>query len=160
MILGEVPGRYILYDFRTYLLFDVSNPLGEVTVVPPPPGSSYQFAVLGALVAKMGYRVRLLNMPTCRKTTISRVLSNARGELLYVGYAHRLAYAGPGAVVNPEELNLENVRRVARGNVTYRVMWQKCLGGETYQREVVSLGRLPEALGMLEVWLAERFGRR
>jgi hypothetical protein len=87
-------------------------------------------------------------------------LSNARGELLYVGYAHRLAYAGPGAVVNPEELNLENVRRVARGNVTYRVMWQRCLGGETYQREVVSLGRLPEALGMLEVWLAERLGRR
>jgi hypothetical protein len=160
MILGEASERYVLHDFYTYLLFDIPNPLGEVAVVPPPPGSSYQFAVLGALIAKMGYRARVLNMPTCRRATIMRVLSHARGELLYVGYAHRLAYAGPGAVVNQEEPTLENVRRVAKGNVSYRVMWQRCLGGETYQREVVNLGRLPEALGMVEVWLAERLGRR
>jgi len=160
MILGELPERYVLYDFDTHLFFDVPNPLGEVTVVPPPPGSSYQFAVLGALVAKMGYRARVLNMSTCRRATIARILSNARGELLYVGYAHRLAYAGPGAVVNQEELSPESVKRVARGNVKYRVMWQRCLSGETHQREVVSLGRLPEALGMIEIWLAERLGRR
>ncbi len=160
MILGEVPERYVLHDFHTYLLFEVPSPLGEVTVVPPPPGSSYQFAVLGALIAKMGYRARVLNMSTCRRASMMRVLSHARGELLYVGYAHSLAYAGPGAVVNQEEPTLENVRRVARGNVKYRVMWQRCLGGETYQREVVNLGHLPETLGVVEVWLAERFGRR
>lgn len=28
MILGEVPGGYVLRDFYTYLLFDVANPLG------------------------------------------------------------------------------------------------------------------------------------
>ncbi|ACB40528.1 hypothetical protein [Pyrobaculum neutrophilum] len=160
MMLGEAAGRYLLRDFYTHLLFDVSNPLGDVTVIPPPPGSSYQFAVVGALVAKMGYRTRVLNMSTCRRQTIQRVLSQASGELLYVGYAHRLAYAGPGAVVNQEEVTLENVRRVARGNVKFRVMWGRCLGGDLQQREVVNLGRLPEALGRLEVWLAERLGRR
>ncbi|WP_148682798.1 fructose-bisphosphatase class II family protein [Pyrobaculum ferrireducens] len=160
MILGEVAGSYVLRDFYTYLLFDVSNPLGDVTIIPPPPGSSYQFAVFGAVVAKMGYRARVLNLPTCRRATISRVLSNAVGEVIYVGYAHRLAYVGPGAVVNPEEPAIENIRRVARGNAQFRVMWEGCLGVDVQPREVVVLGRLPEALGRLEVWLAERFGRR
>lgn len=35
MILGEVPGGYVLRDFYTYLLFDVANPLGDVAVIPP-----------------------------------------------------------------------------------------------------------------------------
>lgn len=160
MILGEAAGAYVLRDFYTHLLFDVASPLGEVTVVPPPPGSSYQFAVIGALVAKLGYRAKVLNLPTCRRSTIAKVLANASGELVYVGYAHKLAYAGPGAVVNPEELTLENVRRVARSNTKYRVMWEKCLGGDLQPREVVVLGQLPEALPRLEVWLAERLGRR
>lgn len=160
MILGEVAGRYVLKDFNTYLLFDVANPLGEVTVIPPPPGSSYQFAVFGAVMAKLGYRTRVLNLPTCRKQTLSKVLGYAVGELIYVGYAHRIAYAGPGAVLNYLEPTLDNVRRVARGNVEYRVMWERCLGVDTVQREVVQLGQLPEAIGRLEVWLAERLGRR
>lgn len=159
MILGE-SGGYVLRDFQTYLLFDVVNPLGEVTVVPPPPGSSYQFAVVGALVAKLGYRVKLLNLPTCRKQTISRVIANASGELIYLKYAHRLAYAGPGAVIDPEEPTIENVRRVARGNVMFQVLWEKCVGGDLQEREVVQLGRLPSALERLEIWLAERLGRR
>lgn len=160
MILGEVPERYILHDFYTYLLFDVTNALGDVTVIPPPPGSSYQFAVVGALIAKMGYRVRVLNMSTCRRRTISRILSHAVGELIYIGYAHKLAYAGPGAVINQEEATFENVRRIARGNVRFHVMWEKCLGGDLRQREVVDLGRLPEAITRLEIWLAERLGIR
>ncbi|WP_333639039.1 hypothetical protein [Pyrobaculum aerophilum] len=160
MILGEVPGGYVLRDFYTYLLFDVANPLGDVTVIPPPPGSSYQFAVFGAIIAKMGYRTYVLNLPTCRRSTISKALSNARGELIYVGYAHKLAYAGPGAVINPEEVTLEIVRRVARGNAEFRVMWERCISGDVQPREVVVLGHLPEALARLEVWLAERFGRR
>ena len=160
MILGEAAGRYVLRDLGTYLLFDVQNPLADVTVVPPPPGSSYQFAVVGALVAKLGYRTKVLNMSTCRRETISRILANAAGELVYVGYAHRLAYAGPGAVVNPEEVSVENVRRVALQNLKYRVMWEKCLQAGPQQRDVVEIGHLPEALERLEIWLAERVGRR
>ncbi|MFN3804226.1 MAG: hypothetical protein ACK4SY_04145 [Pyrobaculum sp.] len=160
MILGEVSGRYVLYDFYTHLLFDVPSPLGDVTVVPPPPASSHQFAVVGALVAKLGYRTKVLNLPTCRRTTISKVLTNATGELVYIGYAHRLAYVGPGAVINPEEATTDAVRRVARNNVRFQVMWERCLGGDLYHREVVQLGWLPAALERLEVWLAERLGRR
>ncbi|MEM0370736.1 MAG: hypothetical protein QXK71_01390 [Pyrobaculum sp.] len=160
MILGEVVGKYVIRDFYTYLLFDVYDPLGEVTIIPPPPGSSYQFAVFGALVAKLGYKARLLNTSTCRRQTLSKVLSHASGELLYIGYAHRIAYAGPGAVLNYMEPTWDNIRRVARGNVEYRVMWERCLGVDTIQREVVQLGQLPEAIERLEVWLAERLGRR
>ncbi|MEM1598242.1 MAG: hypothetical protein QXP31_07210 [Pyrobaculum sp.] len=160
MILGEAAGKYQLRDYYTYLLFDVSSPLGQVTVVPPPPGSSYQFAVFGALIAKMGYRTRVLNMSTCRQATISKVLSHATGELVYVGYAHRIAYAGPGASINTEDLTAENVKRVALGNIGFQAPWRRCLLGGGYGQDVVELGTLPEALERLEVWLAERLGRR
>ncbi|MCC6020654.1 MAG: hypothetical protein LM577_04740 [Thermoproteaceae archaeon] len=157
---GEVPERYLLRDFCVYLLFDVQNPLGEVTVVPPPPASSYQFAAVGALVAKMGYRVRVLNMSTCRQATISKVLAHASGELLYIGYAPYVAYAGYGGVVDREELAPETVRRIARGNVQFRVPWERCLAGAPQRGDVIDLGRLPEALSRIETWLAERLGRR
>ncbi len=160
MILGEVSNRYVLRDFYKYLQFEVDDALGDVTVIPPPPGSSYQFAAIGALVAKLGYKTRVLNMSTCRKVTIGKILEEVTGEPIYVSYAHRLAYVGPGAVINPEEVTQSSVSRVARRNVKFQVPWEKCLGGDLYHREVVQLGWLPAALERLEIWLAERFGRR
>jgi len=79
-------------------------------------------------VARCGYLVKILSLPTCNAKTISSIIGKAsNGVRIYVEYSHVLSYAGPGIVVEPREPSPEYVSRVARNNAAFRVDWRKCL---------------------------------
>jgi len=113
---------------------------GTAYVIPPPPARAEQYLWLGLLVAKCGFRVRVLSLPTCRHKTITSIISQAAdGVRVYVEYSHVLSYAGPGIVVNPSEPSPESVASVARNNVAFRVDWRRCLGLPRADADVVTV---------------------
>ena len=97
-------------------------------IIPPPPASAEQYLWLGFLVAKCGYSVTVLSLPTCRESTIRSVLRIVGGGVkIYAKYSHLVGYVGPGYVVDPAEPNYAEVMRVANNNIMFRVDWTRCL---------------------------------
>ncbi len=127
-----------------------------VTLIPPPPSEAERWLGLGLAVARWGYSVQILNLPTCRAATLAKALAAARGVPVYLGYSYALAYVGYGAALNPEEPNADNIRRVAEANRRYALDWRRCLNLERREGPVDELGELPNAMEKLKAWLAER----
>lgn len=119
-------------------------------VIPPPPAFAGQYLWLGLLVAKCGYSVTVLSLPTCRESTIRSVLRLVgEGVKIYVKYSHLVSYVGKGYVVDPAEPDFDEIMRVASSNVAFRVDWTRCLRLPVYRsRDVVpvSIGELCKVL--------------
>ncbi|MFB6490225.1 MAG: hypothetical protein TU35_003080 [Thermoproteus sp. AZ2] len=126
-----------------------------MTLIPPPPSEAEKWIGLGIAIAKWGYRVVVLNLPTCRRETISRALASAEGALVYIRYSHVVAYRGFGAVLNQAPFSEERVAEEARSNIKYALCWRRCLELPRSRGEVVDLGEVPEALRGLRRWLAD-----
>ncbi|CCC82259.1 hypothetical protein [Thermoproteus tenax] len=145
-----------------YTLSDIT--IGEgpprVTLVPPPPSEAEKWVGLGLAIAKWGYSVQILNLPTCREQTILKALKIARGVPVYLKYAHQVAFIGKGALLSPEAFCEENIRREAATNLRYLLDWRVCLSLNVRDAPVDVLGYLPEALEDLRAWLADKLGRR
>ncbi|MEL9990973.1 MAG: hypothetical protein QXP98_09775 [Thermoproteus sp.] len=143
-----------------YDVFEITVKGGAkvVTIIPPPPSEAERWLGLGIAIARWGYGVQIMNLPTCRETTLKRVLARARGVPIYLKYSHVLAYIGPGALLEPEAPTDVEIMREASSNVRYLADWTRCLGLRGIGGPVEVLGRLPDALESLKVWLAKRLG--
>lgn len=136
----------------------VRNGAKYVTLIPPPPSEAERWLGLALAIAKWGYAVQVLNLPTCRAATLAKALARARGAPVYLKYSYALAYAGHGVVLDPEEPSAENIRKEAQANRRYVLDWRRCLALERKEGRADKLGPLPEALDSLRAWLAERLG--
>ncbi len=113
---------YVACDVAEGLLFVPKGHVGgHVTFVPPPPARAEQFAVLGVIAARRGFKTLVLSLPTCRPRQ-----RPALGTVIYIGYAHRVVDLGPGYAICPTEPEPGLVARVARGNVAFRVSPENC----------------------------------
>lgn len=143
-----------------YDIFEVAvkNGARAVTIIPPPPSEAERWLGLGIAIARWGYDVQILNLPTCREATLRKVLARARGVPIYLRYSHALAYIGPGVLLEPEAPTGEAIMREASSNVRYLADWTRCLELRGAGGPVDVLGGLPDALEALKVWLAKRLG--
>ena len=136
----------------------VRNGAKYVTLIPPPPSEAERWLGLALAIARWGYTVQILNLPTCRAATLANALARARGLPVYLKYSHMLAYAGYGAVLDPEEPSAGNIKREAQANRRYVLDWRRCLSLERKEGRADRLGQLPDALDALRAWLTERLG--
>ncbi|MGC8582901.1 MAG: hypothetical protein ACP5KY_03020 [Thermoproteus sp.] len=136
----------------------VSNGPRRVSIIPPPPSEAERWLGLGLAIARWGYTVQIMNLPTCRESTLERALANVKGVPIYLKYSHALAYVGRGALLDPEEPGPDKFRREAEANSRYLLDWRRCLGLRRREGDVEILGALPDALERLKIWLAERLG--
>ncbi len=119
-----------LFETDAYVACDVGGGLifipkgdvrGEVTFVPPPPARAEQFAVLGVVAARRGFRALVLSLPNCRPRPRPTL-----GAVIYIAYAHRLVDLGPGYAICPVEPGPDPAARVARGNIAFRSSYEDC----------------------------------
>ncbi|KUO85236.1 MAG: hypothetical protein AT711_06200 [Thermoproteus sp. CIS_19] len=140
------------------LAITIRNGPRRVSIIPPPPSEAERWVGLGLAIARWGYTVRILNLPTCRESTLEKALAGVEGVPIYLRYSHALAYVGRGALLEPEEPTPDGFRREAEANSRYLLDWRRCLELRRRTGDVDVLGALPDALEGLRIWLAERLG--
>lgn len=147
----------IIRDYK-YIIIDGGGV--DIAIIPPPPSEAEKWFGLGLAIAKWGYKATILNLPTCRKRTIERIVSITRGAAarVYLRYSHEVAYAGFGALLDPAPFDESSVAREARSNIRYALPWEGCLNLRRDEGEVEVVGGIPEGLRLLRAWLTNRAG--